>query len=64
MDTESQYIDRVSDALTRIVRAGVLSVSDVKPLVIRLDRVANTLEAEQEATERVSKIESELDDLG
>jgi hypothetical protein len=33
-------------------------------MVLRLDRVANTLEAEQEATERVSQIENELDNLG
>lgn len=60
----SQTLDRVSDHLERLRKEIPREASNLRGLAIRLDRVANTLEAEQEATERVSNIENELDDLG
>jgi hypothetical protein len=42
--TASQQIDQVSDGLTQMVKARVLSSREVQPLLIRLDRVANQLD--------------------
>jgi hypothetical protein len=60
----SEVIDRVATQLENLGKAIPREASNLRGMALRLDRVANTLEAEQEATERVSKIENELDDLG
>ena len=60
----SQALDRVADHLERLRPEIPREASHLRGLALRLDRVANTLEAEQEVTERVSRIENELDDLG
>jgi hypothetical protein len=60
----SQALDRISDHIENLRREMPGEASNLRGLALRLDRVANTLEAEQEATERVSRIESELDTLG
>jgi hypothetical protein len=60
----SQALDRVSDHLEALRQHMPREASNLRGLALRLDRVANTLEAEDEAIERVSRIESELDDLG
>lgn len=44
MITASKQIDRVANSLTHLVRSRVVSARAIKPLVLRLDRVANTLE--------------------
>lgn len=60
----SQALDRISDHIEGLRQQMPREASNLRGLALRLDRVANTLEAEQEVTERVSKIENELDDLG
>jgi hypothetical protein len=60
----SQVLDRISDHLEALRQEMPREASNLRGLALRLDRVANTLEAEQEATDRVFKIESELDGLG
>ena len=60
----SQALDRISDHLEALRQVMPREASNLRGLALRLDRVANTLEAEQETTERVSRIENELDDLG
>jgi hypothetical protein len=42
--TASQQVDQVSDGLTRMVQSRVLAAREIKPLLVRLDRVANTLD--------------------
>ena len=57
-------LDRISDHLEGLGKEIPREASNLRGMALRLDRMANTLEAEQEATERVSRIENELDDLG
>ena len=44
MITASQQIDRVADSLTQLVRSRAVPVREIKSLVLRLDRVANSLD--------------------
>lgn len=60
----TEAIDRVANQIQGLGREIPQEAKNLRKIALRLDRVANTLEAEQEATERVSKIENELDDLG
>jgi hypothetical protein len=62
--SSSQTLDRVSDHLEALRQHMPREASNLRGLALRLDRVSNTLEAEEETTDRVSKIESELDNLG
>jgi hypothetical protein len=59
-----EVLDRVSDHLEALRQYMPREASNLRGIALRLDRVSNTLEAEEEVIDRVSKIESELDNLG
>jgi hypothetical protein len=46
--TASEQIDQVSDGLTRMVEARILGTREVQALLLRLDRVANQLDQEEQ----------------
>jgi hypothetical protein len=60
----SKAVDRVSTQLERMKTEMPREAGRLRDLVLRLDRVANTLEVEESVSERVARIEGELEDLG
>jgi hypothetical protein len=54
MITASKQIDRVSDSLTRLAQSRAIPARDIKPLLVRLDRVANTLDGGENKTSAFS----------
>lgn len=59
----SKTLDRISDNLEGLSREIPGEAKNLRKIALRLDRVANTLEAEQGVSERVAAVEKELDDL-
>jgi hypothetical protein len=60
----SQALDRISDHIEGLRREIPREASNLRGIALRLDRVANTLEEEQGVSERVSKVEEDLEGLG
>jgi hypothetical protein len=55
MITASQQIDKVATTLTHLAKSRAIPARDIQPLVLRLDRVANTLERRVASTKKKSK---------
>jgi hypothetical protein len=60
----SQTLDRISDHIESLRQEMPREASNLRGMALRLDRIANTLEAEQEASDRVSQVENDLEELG